>query len=177
MKLITQLQQAYQRLAAKTETLIEPLALLFMRLTVAKVFLDSGLVKWDGFLQFNSTTYDLFLYEFFCPEEPRPGALLLCDPTLLDYPEGSAVLPFIKALAVAAGIAEVVLPVLLIIGLMGRFAALGLLAITVFIQLAVFPSWSHWVNPASWWAATLLLLVARGPGRLSLDRALRLERH
>ena len=46
---------------------------------------------------------------------------------------------------------------------------------TLFIQLAVFPTWSHWVNPAMWWAAVLFALVACGPGAWSLDRLLGLE--
>jgi putative oxidoreductase len=106
----------------------------------------------------------------------RPGALLLCDPNTLDYAEGSLAVPFIELLALGAGFGEVILPVLLILGLFGRFAALGLLGMTLFIQFAVFPSWSHWVNPAVWWAATLLVLVARGPGFLSLDRLIKLEK-
>jgi putative oxidoreductase len=138
--------------------------------------LDSGLLKWDGIFKFNVDTYDLFLYEFFCPEQVRPGALLLCDPNTLDYAEGSLAVPFIELLALGAGVGEVILPILLILGLFSRFAALGLLGMTLFIQLAVFPTWSHWVNPAVWWAATLLLLVARGPGFLSIDRLLKLEK-
>jgi putative oxidoreductase len=176
MKIIATLKHGYQWGAVNAEKFLEPLALFFMRFTVAKVFLDSGLLKWDGFLKFNIDTYDLFLYEFFCPEEARPGALLLCDPNTLDYAEGSLAVPFIELLALGAGIGEVILPVLLILGLFGRFAALGLLGMTLFIQLAVFPSWSHWVNPAVWWAATLLVLVARGPGFLSLDRLIKLEK-
>ena len=60
---------------------LEPLALLALRLAGAKVFWESGLTKWNGFLQFNKDKYDLFLYEFFCPDPPRPGALQLCDST------------------------------------------------------------------------------------------------
>jgi putative oxidoreductase len=176
MKIIATLKHGYQWGALNAEKFLEPLALFFMRFTVAKVFLDSGLLKWDGFLKFNIDTYDLFLYEFFCPEDVRPGALLLCDPNTLDYAEGSLAVPFIELLALGAGFGEVILPVLLILGLFGRFAALGLLGMTLFIQFAVFPSWSHWVNPAVWWAATLLVLVARGPGFLSLDRLIKLEK-
>lgn len=154
---------------------LEPAALLFLRLAGAKVFWDSGMTKWVGFLQFNKTKFDLFLYEFFCPDPPRSGALQLCDPKTLDYPDGSAMIPAVKTLAVAAGVMEVVLPVMLVLGFLSRFAALGLLAMTLFIQLAVFPTWSHWWAPAMWWAVVLFALVARGPGPWSVDRLLGLD--
>ena len=168
-------QNYYQQMTQVLNKSFEPVALLFSRFIVAKVFLDSGLAKWDGFLKFNIDSYDLFLYEFFCPEQIRPGALLLCDPKTLEYVEGSLMVQIIELLAFSAGIMEVVLPILIIIGLFSRFAALGLLAMTLFIQLAVFPSWDHWVNPASWWAAVLFLLLARGPGFFSVDRLIKLE--
>jgi len=86
------------------------------------------MAKWNGFLKPDPGVYDLFLYEFFCPEEPRAGALLLCDPKTLEYVEGSTTVTYIKYLAVTAGVAEIVLPILIIIGLFTRFAALGILA-------------------------------------------------
>jgi len=165
----------YNSLVRRVGTWLEPAALLFLRIAGAKVFWDSGLTKWNGFLQFNKTKFDLFLYEFFCPDPPRPGALQLCDPKTLEYPDGSAIVPLVKTLAVTAGVMEVALPVLLVMGLLTRFAALGLLVMTLFIQLAVFPTWSHWWNPAVWWAVVLFALVALGPGAWSLDRLLRLD--
>ena len=166
----------YQQLFSNLQLLLQPLALLGARLLVARVFLLSGLSKWDGFLQFNTGQYDLFLYEFFCPDPIRPGALLLCDPDTLDYEQGSSIISLIKAFAVTAGVMEIVLPLLLIIGLFTRFAALGLLAMVAFIQLAVFPEWGHWWNPAAWWAVVLLMIIAIGPGFLSTDRLLKIEK-
>ena len=169
------MKSAYRALIVGIGGLLEPLALLALRLAGAKVFWDSGLTKWNGFLEFNKDKYDLFLYEFFCPDPPRPRALQLCDATTLEYTEGSTIVSLIKALAVMAGVMEIALPVLLVLGLVSRLAALGLLGMTLFIQLAVFPTWSHWVNPAMWWAAVLFALVACGPGAWSLDRLLGLE--
>ena len=166
---------AYHALAVRIGGWLQPLALLALRLVGAKVFWDSGVSKWNGFAQFDTGKYDLFLYEFFCPDPPRPGALQLCDPATLEYADGSAMVSAIKALAVMAGVMEVALPVLLVVGLASRLSALGLLGMTLFIQLAVFPTWSHWVNPAMWWAAVLFALVALGPGAWSLDRVLGLE--
>jgi len=175
MEIIKKTQQLYLQMGEQLQKFVEPLALFFLRFMVAKVFLDSGLSKWDGFLQFNVDKFDLFKYEFFCPDPVRAGALQLCDPQTLDYVDGSFMVKMIEALAVIAGVVEVLLPVLLIIGLFSRFAAFGLIGMTMFIQLAVFPSLDHWINPASWWAVSLLVIFARGPGLLSVDRLLGLE--
>jgi putative oxidoreductase len=175
MGMVRKTQQLYVQIGQQLSRFLEPLALLFLRFTVAKVFLNSGLSKWDGFLTFNVDKYDLFKYEFFCPDPVRVGALQLCNPQTLDYVEGSFVVKMIELLAVSAGVAEVLLPLLLIIGLFSRFAALGLIGMTMFIQLAVFPTWDHWINPASWWVVSLLVIVARGPGILSIDMLLGLD--
>ena len=169
-------QSSYKQLTTHLGLYTEDIGGLFLRLLPAKVFLASGLTKWNGFFDFNTEKYDLFLYEFFCPEPIREGALLLCNPDTLDYDEGSKMVSLIEAFAVMAGVMEIVLPLLLIIGLFTRFAALGLLAMTLFIQLAVFPEWSHWWNPAAWWAACLFAVMAYGPGRLSADRLLGLDK-
>lgn len=174
MKLLSP-ESRYHRFISLFSNYTVGISALFLRLLPAKVFLASGLSKWDGFLQFNEDKYDLFLYEFFCPDPIREGALLLCDPDTLDYQQGSTMVKVIESLALSAGVIEVVLPLLLIAGLFTRFAALGLLVMTLFIQFAVFPEWSHWWNPAAWWAVTLFAVTAFGPGRLSLDRMLGLE--
>lgn len=176
MSVFHSMSEKYQSISLALSTYIGSLAQLLLRLIVARVFLMSGLTKWNGILQFNSEKYDLFLYEFFCPDPIRPGALQLCSPETLDYIEGSLTVTSIKFLAITTGVLEVLLPTLLIIGFFSRFAALGLLAMTLFIQLAVFPTWDHWWNPAVWWALTLLAIVSQGPGKLSLDYFLKLDR-
>lgn len=77
MILIQRLQAGYSWLTSKAN-MLEPFALLIARLAVARVFFMSGLTKWNGFLSFNPDKYDLFLFEFFCPEDKRAGALVLC---------------------------------------------------------------------------------------------------
>ena len=175
MSRITNIKSCYQRLTEIIGNWTADLSLLFLRLLAARVFYMSGRTKWNGLFQFNEEKYDLFMYEFFCPEPVREGALQLCNPETLDYEEGSAIVGVIKALAVSAGVMEILLPLLLLIGLFTRFAALGLLAMTLFIQLAIFPEWSHWWNPAAWWAVALFAVLAIGPGRLSLDRVFGLD--
>jgi putative oxidoreductase len=166
----------YQSLCKQFTLFFSDISLLFVRLLAAKVFLASGLSKWNGFFDFNEEKYDLFLYEFFCPEPIREGALLLCDANTMDYTEGSFTVSLIETLAVVAGVVEVLLPVLLILGLFSRIGALGLVGMTLFIQLAVFPEWDHWWNPAVWWFVALMVIVSRGPGKLSLDHLLGLDR-
>ena len=176
MPVISSAITAYSAVFYRVQSLFEPLALLCLRLAGAKVFWDSGLSKWNGFLQFDKGKYDLFLYEFFCPDPVRSGALQLCDPNTLDYSEGSLTVTAIKTLAVMAGVMEVMLALMLVPGFLSRFAALGLLGMTLFIQLAVFPSWSHWWSPAMYWAVIMFALAMIGPGAWSLDRLLGLER-
>ncbi len=176
MGVFSSFQMRYQQLTSLLNRWLEPLALLAMRLLVARVFFQSGVSKWDGFLQFDVNKYELFMYEFFCPDPVRPGALLLCNAETLEYSEGSFGQWLAETMAITAGVVEVLLPLLLILGLFSRFAALGLLGMTLFIQFAVYPDWAHFWNPAAWWAALLLMLIARGPGLFSLDRWLGLEK-
>lgn len=74
--------------------------------------------------------------------------------------------------------AEHLLPVLIVLGLGTRLAALGLLAMTLVIQTLVYPD--AWATHGTW-AVALLLLVSQGGGRLSLDhlitRAWRRRQH
>lgn len=173
MNTITEL---YQSLCKQFTLFFSDISLLFVRLLAAKVFLASGLSKWNGFFDFNEEKYDLFLYEFFCPDPIREGALLLCDANTLDYTEGSFTVSLIETFAVIAGVVEVLLPVMLILGIFSRIGALGLVGMTLFIQLAVFPEWDHWWNPAVWWFVALMVIVSNGPGKLSLDHLLGLDR-
>ena len=61
------------------------------------------------------------------------------------------------------------MPLLLVVGLGTRVAALGLLAMTAVIEAFVYPD--AWPTHLSW-AASLLLIAAKGAGAWSLDRAL-----
>ena len=65
-----------------------------------------------------------------------------------------------------AAFAEHFFPILILLGLATRFSALALLVMTMTIQVFVYPGAypTHGV-----WAAVLLYLMARGPGRFSVD--------
>lgn len=114
---------------------------LVARLSTAAVFWQSGQTKVDGFWLSDGAVY-LFENEYKLP---------LIDPTVA---------------ATLAAIAEHLFPVLLALGLGSRFAALALLGMTFVIQLFVYPG--AWPTHGTW-AACLLIVIARGPGLLSLD--------
>jgi len=82
--------------------------------------------------------------------------------------ESEYALPLIPPVwaATAAALAEHVLPILILVGLATRLSALGLLVMTLVIQVFVYPGAypTHGV-----WATVLLYLIARGPGAVSLD--------
>ncbi len=117
------------------------------RVAIGAIFWLSGRTKVEGFLSVTESAYDLFRTEYKLPLIP---------------PEIAAHL---------AAYAEHIFPVLLVLGLFTRFAALALLGMTLTIQLIVYPD--AWPTHLSW-AGLLLYLVGRGGGRLSLDRLLRI---
>ena len=67
---------------------------------------------------------------------------------------------------VAAGSAEILLPILLVLGLATRLAAFGLLVMTLIVQLTVPEGWP--IHLA--WAAMALAIMTWGPGQASLDQ-------
>lgn len=132
---------------------LEPVALLGMRLLVARVFILSGLTKWDG-LHIRQDAFDLFRYEYF-ERYALPDSLII-------------------GFTVMAAFGEVVLPVLLAVGLLGRAAAVGLLGMSLVIQLFVYPE--EWWAVHAWWIAILFFLTSRGPGALSVDWLMGIDR-
>lgn len=152
---------------------LRDLSLVLTRGLVGRVFLLSGLAKWTGFFKFNEDSYDLFRYEFFCPEPVRKGALRLCDAALNDYPEDGNTMTFIiDRLANVAGIVEVLFGITLILGLYSRISALVLLGMTLFIQFFVFTDAAVWWGSHAWWFIALFVIITHGGGNLSLDRVL-----
>lgn len=146
--LATTLRRAEAAVAALAPPL---LAQALLRLALAVPFWRSGINKWDGFGTLNEVAVLLFSSEF-----------------QLHLPGGPYAYPFPHVTAFAAGTAEIVLPILLVLGLGTRLAAFGLLVMTLVIQLTVPAGWPVHVT----WAAMALALMAFGPGRLSLDHLL-----
>jgi len=126
------------------------LPLLALRVALAVPFFKSGLTKWDGFLTLSAGAQYLFSEEF-----------------KLHILGGEYPYPFPSLMAHMSGVCEIVLPILLVLGLGTRFAALGLLAMTAIIQLTVPEGWANFHLP---WAAMALTLVVFGGGKLALER-------
>ncbi|UTD30082.1 DoxX family protein [Bradyrhizobium sp. WD16] len=127
-----------------------------LRIALAVPFFRSGLTKWDG-LSLSPAAVFLFEEEF----------KLHVFGQVYDIP--------IPALVAALdAVAEIALPVLLVIGLATRLSALGLLVMTAVIQLVVPEGWANFHLP---WAALAVAIIALGPGTLSLDDLLRCAQH
>ena len=127
-------------------------ASLGLRLALAVPFFYSGLTKWDGFGRLSAGAVYLFTEEF----------RLHLFGAEIAYPAPTVT-------AALAGTAEIVLPILLVLGLAGRWAALGLLVMTGVVQLTVPDGWANFHLP---WAAMALAILALGPGRIALDALL-----
>jgi putative oxidoreductase len=127
-------------------------ALLLLRLALAVPFFRSGLTKWDGFGTLSPGAVYLFTEEF-----------------RLHLGLATVAYPMPLVMAWIAGAAEIMLPALLVAGLLTRLSALGLLAMTVVIQLTVPEGWANFHLP---WAAMALALVVLGGGRASIDAAM-----
>ena len=75
-------------------------------------------------------------------------------------------------MAYASAIGEVSFPVLLVLGLGTRYAALGLMGMTAIIQLTVPDGWQNFHLP---WALMELAILTFGPGKIALDYVLGLD--
>lgn len=135
------------RLAKATDgafSYLAPIADLAARLWVADAFFKSGLTKIESF----GTTLQLFEYEYSVPWLPPAVAAYLGTFT------------------------ELFFPVLLAIGLGGRFSAailfvFNVIAVISYPELGEAGLRDHYV-----WGILLLVIVAHGPGKLSLDALL-----
>jgi putative oxidoreductase len=147
-------------LADKANHLIQRAALpslvqLVMRVALAVPFWRSGILKWDGLLKLSDTAVTLFTDEF-----------------TLHLPGGPYHYPAPTVMAFLSGCGEILFPVLLVLGLATRFAALGLLFMTVVVELTVPDGWPVHIT----WAAMALSIMAWGPGRISIDHWLHTKR-
>lgn len=145
---MTRLRSAI-RLAERATLPFESLLLLATRVYVSWQFLKSGWLKIGDW----ETTRFLFAEEYHTPLLP----------------------PLVAAIAGTAG--ELVFPVLLIVGLLSRYAAAGLFAVNVMAVV----SYSHVLLTEGFeaalgqhylWGFMLLVVIVTGPGRWALDAML-----
>lgn len=134
----------WNRIANRLGELIgDSFLVLVARFSIAAIFFMSGRTKVSGFLTITPSTYELFRTEY---------ALPLISPELAAH---------------LSAYSEHVFPVLLVVGLFTRVSAMALLGMTFVIEVFVYPD--AWPTHLSW-AGLLLLIIARGAGKLSLDR-------
>lgn len=139
------------RLARAADTALKGLALFTplldfgIRLLVASVFFKAGLTKIASW----STTLTLFEYEYAVP---------LLPPDLAAY-LGTA--------------AELTLPVLLVLGLATRPAALVLFVFNIVAVISYPDLGEVGLKDHQYWGLLLLVTLCHGPGKLSLDHLIR----
>jgi putative oxidoreductase len=131
----------WRRLAAALDAL-QPAALVGSRLYVGQAFFLSGLTKIRDW----DITLALFMDEYKVPLLP----------------------PALAAVMGTAG--ELVLPVLLVLGLGGRFAALGLSVVNVVAVLSLSEIAPAALQQHVFWGALLAGIAVFGPGAWSLER-------
>ncbi|MGR2681230.1 DoxX family membrane protein [Chromobacterium haemolyticum] len=125
--------------------LLQPLLLLLFRLWIANVFFKSGLTKIDDW----DTTILLFTEEYHVPLLP----------------------PAVAAALAAAG--ELGLSALLALGLGGRFAAAGLFILNA-VAVISYPGLTEATREFHYyWGMLIAVVLAFGPGLLSVDALLR----
>jgi putative oxidoreductase len=120
---------------------LQPVAQLVARLYLAKVFLLSGLTKVRDW----DTTLALFMDEYHVPLLPAEWAAWL----------GTG--------------AELILPVLLVIGLGGRIAALGLFVLNAVAVISLMDVADAALQQHIFWGSLLIGLALWGSGRWSID--------
>jgi len=145
MNLRSSLNEANALAASATSWLAPPL-LLAIRVYVAWQFLKSGWLKVTDW----DTTLFLFQEEYRVP----------------------LIAPAVAAVLGTAG--EIVFPLLLIAGLLARYAALGLfavnaLAVVSYAHVLLGTGFEAALGQHYLWGLMLLILVVFGPGRLSAD--------
>jgi putative oxidoreductase len=130
-----------------------------LRIALAVPFWKSGILKWSGFLHLSDTAVTLFTDEF-----------------MIHLPGGPYPYPAPTVFAFLSGSGEIIFPILLVLGLAARFAALGLLFMTVIVELTVPDGWPIHIT----WAAMALAIMAacRAASPVLQDRVqARVHRH
>jgi len=141
---------------------------ILARITLAGIFWRSFMTKIETV---NVLTYTDYINDFAIerarmklpalPLEMKPGTYSLFSETYA--------LPLIPSDLAAwmATLAEFTFPILLVLGLFTRLSALALLAMTIVIQVFVYPE--AWWGTHALWAVIALYIASYGPGRLSID--------
>lgn len=173
MSAITRLHAAVFDPIERSDWLLPTLARFVFAAVLFVYFMNSGLTKLGGSVEgLISPTFNAFAQIF-----PKGAEAVSYDITQASL--------FQKAVTLAGTWGELVLPVLIVIGLLTRIAAVGMI-IFVLVQ-SLTDIVGHGATTGAWfdrlsdgiildqralWIVLLLILVAKGPGPLSVDRVL-----
>ena len=171
MMLLTAYSRLTDSLSRQAESLLPSLARLIFAAVLAGYFWSSALTKFDG-----------------GPFSLSSGAFVQIFPKAMEaagYDSGQLSL-FAHLVVFAGAWAEVILPALIVIGLLTRLAALGMIGFVAVQSLT--DIFGHGAQSGGWfdaasdaviadqralWGLLLVVLVMKGAGPLSVDRALR----
>ncbi len=149
------ISQLVRWVIARLSQIPDSLIALIARLSIAAVFWQAGQTKVQGFV------VDIVNAEVHLGW-PRLSDSVI--PLFMDEYRLPLISPAIAAPMAAFG--EHFFPLLLVLGLATRFSAMAMLGMTLVIQFLVYPG-SYATHGT--WAAVLLFLMSRGPGKISLD--------
>ena len=138
--------------------------MLVLRLLLAQPFWRSGLTRWVDFpagylTKLASSTKLIFANEF-----------------KLHFFWGEMPIPFPEVVGYMTAAFEILLPIIIVLGLLTRLGALGLLAMTCVIQLVYPDALINTYDPMNshlLWMAYAVVIIVCGPGLFSVEGLLR----
>jgi putative oxidoreductase len=153
------------RLGAVCAVIPYALVALGLRLVMARLFFLSGQAWIEGprvpiRLGIRDLDYSVIL-----PAEIKATTFQLFETQHANLPIAPTVAAYLFAYAAFA------LPICLVVGFATRLAALGLLAMTMLLQVYVAPA--MWWPEHVYWVSILLVLLTVGPGAISIDALIR----
>ena len=141
LDLIKKIDKRINILREILENYLLPVYQLTIRIYLSGIFFSSGLGRLDSYLNGNWSD-QLFLFQY---EHPVP----YLSPSIA---------------ASITTLAELILPILLLSGFLGRVGAVGILIMSIVIELTYMHSDQHVL-----WISMSLLIVITGAGKISLD--------
>lgn len=133
------IKQIYSKIVRILETIGLPILIFTMRFWMARIFWYSGLTKISSW----DTTIALFRHEYRVP---------LISADLAAYMATSA---------------ELICPILLVVGFMTRIATIPMIIMTLVIQFTYLDLREHY-----YWLMLLSAILFYGPGKMSIDSIL-----
>jgi putative oxidoreductase len=139
---------------------------LALRLIMARIFFLDGQTRIDGPV-FSRTVHGFDL-SVVLPMQVKADTITAFLTQYAPLPVPGAIAAYLVSYA------EFILPIMLLLGLGTRIAAVGMLIMTAMIQIYIAPE-ALWTTQI-YWIAILVVLISQGAGEISVDRLIRLAR-